>query len=147
MGSALSVNREARAYHSTLTKVYWLISICRGSDGEPVPALALPARSYVRRSSGCPALGRPRYSTDLRGRASSPPFPQSVRFSRVRAFSPHELRVSGFNVESVQHEDTVFTLWDVGGGYKIHELWHHCQWQDASATLSTLMRDCRHARR
>eukprot|EP00656_Telonema_subtile_P015486 TRINITY_DN18124_c0_g1_i1.p1 TRINITY_DN18124_c0_g1~~TRINITY_DN18124_c0_g1_i1.p1 ORF type:complete len:190 (+),score=43.87 TRINITY_DN18124_c0_g1_i1:158-727(+) len=31
----------------------------------------------------------------------------------------------GFNVETVQHRNVSFTMWDVGGQDKIRGLWHH----------------------
>eukprot|EP00658_Telonema_sp_P-2_P030371 TRINITY_DN22947_c0_g1_i5.p1 TRINITY_DN22947_c0_g1~~TRINITY_DN22947_c0_g1_i5.p1 ORF type:complete len:184 (+),score=63.49 TRINITY_DN22947_c0_g1_i5:290-841(+) len=31
----------------------------------------------------------------------------------------------GFNVETVQHKNVEFTVWDVGGQDKIRQLWHH----------------------
>ena len=32
---------------------------------------------------------------------------------------------AGFNVETVQHKNVTFTMWDVGGQDKIRGLWHH----------------------
>jgi ADP-ribosylation factor 1/2 len=31
----------------------------------------------------------------------------------------------GFNVETVEHQNIKFTVWDVGGGDKIRALWYH----------------------
>eukprot|EP00300_Choanocystis_sp_HF-7_P007239 c15173_g1_i1.p2 GENE.c15173_g1_i1~~c15173_g1_i1.p2 ORF type:complete len:118 (+),score=25.18 c15173_g1_i1:1-354(+) len=31
----------------------------------------------------------------------------------------------GFNIETVQHKNISFTVWDVGGQDKLRPLWHH----------------------
>jgi len=49
----------------------------------------------------------------------------------------------GFNVESVQHQRTTFTFWDVGGRDKIRPLWRH-YFQGTDAIIFTVHsgRDC-----
>merc|ERR1711934_299609 len=37
----------------------------------------------------------------------------------------HTIPTIGFNVETVQHKNVSFTMWDVGGQDKIRGLWHH----------------------
>ncbi|EAS05366.1 ADP-ribosylation factor(Arf)/Arf-like (Arl) small GTPase family protein (macronuclear) [Tetrahymena thermophila SB210] len=31
----------------------------------------------------------------------------------------------GFNVESVEYKNLKFTIWDIGGQWKLRQLWHH----------------------
>ena len=33
--------------------------------------------------------------------------------------------LTGFNVETVEYKNICFTVWDVGGQYKIRPLWRH----------------------
>jgi hypothetical protein len=46
---------------------------------------------------------------------------------RTATSPPNAHLAVGFNVEDVRFGGCNWTLWEVGGGYKIRELAHHCE--------------------